>query len=482
MTAIDPAVVPAFPVYTLVLSGDRGIISLDGTPVPIDPDTSLVDAGRVAVQARLQSHGLDAVRVRAIDEDSGERWNMIIAADGDLLDLTEQEREAEETATRQRKRRKMLLTAAAGAAILAGISGAVVAFWPTAAPAPAAYQPKGMDATLPAAPPPVFATLSTWSQPVATGSTAKLLADGTLLTTSTKGYLEILDAQTGQVTWRGEAAPSDVATVHEMTFAGRQVLAAVSSSALTVWPREMPDGAAAVAPRTYKISTGQSGRVDGQEPLVDLGDWYVKIPDKQNMKSVMIPPGSAVVEVTPEAITTISADTVYTVAHDGTVTAEMPFTPPAEVTGYPSSILALDENHVLLGWEGQRSTSVMDLRTLQTVVTAEVRQAPSKQRTVLTDPAGSTTVAGLIAVQHGEEPSITELPRGFTATAVHGTTVFGTTNDGPATVDLTHEDPEPELWASYTDDDPAPWAVTDEAAYIIATQLDASTIYRVDRN
>lgn len=482
MSEIDPAEVPTFPVYVLKMYSDQSFITLDGTQIRVTDGQSPVEAGKTAIQAQLLAHGIDAVRVRAIDEATGDRWNMIISAEGDTLDLTEQERLEEEALAKKNKRRRKLLFAIGGFTALSVITALTVVLWPKPAPAEAPYQPQGVNAVLPVAAPPLYKATATWSQPVFAESTAKQLNDGTLLTVGASGYLETLNPDTGQVTWRGEAAPENVTDVSEMVVAGKPILAYATSTELFLWPREMPSGAASVQPQVIKLEPRQKARVDGVEPFVELGDWYVSVPSDSGMKQVMIPPGTSVATVSSGTITAVSNSKIYTVDLNGKITSERPYQVPKDVLQYPTRIIALDSEHVFASWEGD--TKVSGLLNLKTGVikTAERIRNSTNRTALLIDQNEQVAVRGsIVMIYNDKKPMLQELPSGFKPSAVHDKAVYGTTSKGPAVVPLKEGELEVQPWPYFQRTDPAPFAVTDTAAFLIATQLETSSIYRVDR-
>ena len=55
-------------------------------------------------------------------------------------------------------------------------------------------------------------------------------------------------------------------------------------------------------------------------------------------------------------------------------------------------------------------------------------------------------------------------------------------DDLPQTPDLGKPEAEPQTWANYRAEDPAPVLVTDDAVYLVATQLENTTVYRSNRD
>src|SRR5690606_26533473 len=115
MALIDPQKVPAFPVYTLQISEDRHRLTLDGAPVPVLDEEDFIEAGKNAVIAKLATHHFGAVRVRAIDASTSSSWDMIISADGEVLDLSAQQEAEQAKIERAQRTKKRLFIAGASA-------------------------------------------------------------------------------------------------------------------------------------------------------------------------------------------------------------------------------------------------------------------------------------------------------------------------------------------------------------------------------
>ena len=482
---IDPDKVPAFPVYTLHLGADRKSLTLDGAQVPVLDEEDFIEAGKKAIVTKLQRHHLKAVRVRAIDVSSDESWDMIITDTGDVLDLSEQQREEQEKKKcAQRRRKRLLITAASimGVLALGGVTAAVVVATQPEAHAPA-YTPQGVGATLPAAPPPQHSTTAAWSHPALTGSTVNLITSDRLLTADPDGSVTARNPETGQAVWRGANAPENLASIHTTTWAGSPVYAAVQGNELRLWPTAMPVDTYSVSPTVIALEPGQTARTDTGTPYIDLGDWYIRVPDGSGkLHDVMIPPGSTVLRTTNDGkIITISADKIYTLDANGTITAETTYTKPQEATGYPNRVWTLDEKHMLLAWDGKsRLMGVLNTDTNQVLFSTKPRAIPGTSEDLLVDTQARTAAIGSVGIRYGTKGSFVDL-KSASLTAVHGNTVYANTNNGPVTLDLAKPEAEMSTWENYRKEDPAPALVTDEAIYLVATQLEETTVYRADR-
>ena len=485
MTTINPEKVPAFPVYTLHISEDHKAVTLDGATVTVADEQDFVAAGTAAIVAKLNRHHLSVVRARAIDASTNNSWDMIITNTGEVLDLSEQ-REAEQAhKERTQRRTKRLLVAGVsimGMLTLGGVTAAVVVANQPEAQVPV-YTPQGVGATLPAAPPPQHSTTAAWSHPALTGSTVNLITSDRLLTADPDGSVTARNPETGQAVWRGANAPENLASIHTTTWAGSPVYAAVQGNELRLWPTAMPVDTYSVSPTVIALEPGQTARTDTGTPYIDLGDWYIRVPDGSGkLHDVMIPPGSTVLRTTNDGkIITISADKIYTLDANGTITAETTYTKPQEATGYPNRVWTLDEKHMLLAWDGKsRLMGVLNTDTNQVLFSTKPRAIPGTSEDLLVDTQARTAAIGSVGIRYGTKGSFVDL-KSASLTAVHGNTVYANTNNGPVTLDLAKPEAEMSTWENYRKEDPAPALVTDEAIYLVATQLEETTVYRADR-
>lgn len=506
--SIDPRRVPAFPLYTLQISADHKAVILDGAPVPVDSEEEFAAAGTGAVIAKMYRQGLSAVRVAAIDVATADTWEMIIAVDGEVLDLTDARDAEAQTQERHRKNHHRLFIAVSGTLVLLLIAAVSTAVILTRQPTPQlpVYQPVGAGATLPAAPPPSHSPVAAWSLPAAAGSTLRLINENPtphaippsqsmqsnqsmqlgrdlLLMVDPDDSLVGRDPATGAELWRGSRAPLDVRAIHLTRWAGNPVFAATTDRELLLWPATLPAGTSSLTPTAIPVATGQSARVDVGTPYIDLGDWYIKLPDAAGkLHEVMIPPGSAVLTTTGEGdIITASHTTLYTLNNLGIIINEKPYMAPADTSGYPTRIWSLDAENLLLGWEkNTRTLAVLNMVSGQITLVGASTSLPEKATTVLVDEVAKTAVLGSTALRYGTNPVLIDL--GSTrATALHGTTVFANSGTGPITLDLNQQNPAPVSWEPYGPEDQSPLLVTDDAAYLIATQLERSVLYRSDR-
>ncbi|MFK0085410.1 hypothetical protein [Glutamicibacter sp. NPDC090743] len=485
MTLIDPQKVPAFPVYTLQISEDRQMLTLDGAPVPVLDEEDFIEAGKNAVIAKLTTHHFGAVRVRALDASTNSSWDMIISADGEVLDLSaQQEAEQAKIERAQRTKKHLFIAGASTLAVLAlgGIGTAVVIANQPAATAPV-YTPQGVGATLPAAPPPQHEATAAWSHPTLAGATVNMISPDRLLTADPEGTVTGRNPDTGQPVWRGDKAPEDLASIHQGTWAGKPVYAAAERNELRLWPVDMPYDTPSVAPTSIGLEPGQTARTDTHTPYIELGDWYIRVPDTAGtLHDVMIPPGSTVLDVAADGtITTISATTIYTLDNTGTILGEKNFTAPEGATKYPARVWSLDDTHALLAWDDtERIMGVLNTSTGSMLFSGAPRAIPNTTEPLLVDNEAETAAIGTVGISYGDQAALIDLPAADLA-AIHGTLIYANSNNGPVTLDLGSSEAEPKTWANYRAEDPAPALVTDDAVYVVATQLENTTVYRSNK-
>lgn len=485
MTSIDPAEVPAFPVYTLQISEDREAVTLDGSHVPVLDGEDFIDAGKRAIVVKLTNQHLGMVRARAIDASSGQAWDMIVAVDGEFLDLTEQQQAEEVIKTRKKRRTKRLFITGAsvmGMLALGGVTAAiVVANQPDSQVR--AYSPQGVGATLPAAPPPQHSATAAWSHPTKAGATVNLISPDRLLTADPEGTVTGRVSATGQPVWRGDKAPEDLASMHQGTWAGKPIYAAAERNELCLWPVAMPYDTPSVAPTNIALEPGQTARTDTHTPYIELGDWYIRVPDTAGaLHDVMIPPGSTVLDVAADgAITTMSATTIYTLDNQGAILDEKNFEAPENTSKYPTRVWLLDDTYALLAWDDkERVMGVLNTETGAMLFSGTPRTIPTATEPLLVDKEAKTAAIGATGIRYGTNGALIDLPSAD-LTAIHGTTVYANTNNGPATLNLAAPEAESESWANYRAEDPAPVLVTDDAVYLVATQLENTTVYRSNK-
>lgn len=485
MAIIDPQKVPAFPVYTLQISEDRDAVTLDGAQVPVLDGEDFIEAGKNAVIAKLHAQGMGVVRVYVVSPSTDDSWDMIVTSAGEVLDLTEQRMAEQAKIERSQRTKKRLFIVGAsimGVLVLGGVTTAVVVANQPAVTAPA-YTPQGVGATLPAAPPPQHSATAAWSHPTRAGSTVNLISPDRLLTTDPEGTVTARTPATGQPVWRGDKAPENLTSMHQSTWAGAEVYAAAERNELRLWPVDMPYDTPSVAPTSIALEPGQTARTDTHTPYIDLGDWYIRVPDAAGtLHEVMIPPGSTVLDVAADGtITTISATTIYTLDNTGTILNEQKFTAPEGATKYPVRVWLLDDTHALLAWDDtERIMGVLNTTTGAMLFSGTPRTIPTATEPLLVDKDAKTAALGTVGIRYGANGALVDL-RTADLSAIHGNLIYANTNSGPATMNIAAPEAEPKSWANYRAEDPAPVLVTDDAVYVVATQLENTTVYRSNK-
>lgn len=482
MTAdeFDPASVPKFPVFSLVLNEDEGLVELDGLAIEPALGEQPKDAGIAAVVQKIKAHRLQAVRVRARTGVDDEVWDLVVTDQGNTYDVTP----SIGVETNSVKRRKYIAIIAGTAAV--GVTAAAVALMVTNSaktPQPVGWETPGVNAQIPVALPDGFATTATWSLPVDKNSTVTILDTGHLVSSDQAGNLVARDPKTGQPKWTGNEAPANIGELDQTTWAGTPSVAAVSERALRVWDLRTPaDGGVSVA-HSITVTNDEHVDTDGPTPFINRGDWVVSLPANDfSIRDVIIPAGTLpVLASLNDDITVIGRTNLQVVAADGSVTKTLHFTPPKSTAGQPTVSWVLDDTHVLVGWKGTTSAlAIVDTTTGKIAASSKVRNLPREEADILNDPTSKTAVLERLAITYGDKPAIKTL-EDFQTTTIHEGIAYGEFPEGPAAVNLlTLMKPTP--WATYTAEDPAPNLVTDDAAYVVTPMLDQTVLYRAERS
>ncbi|MGP5383921.1 hypothetical protein ACTXL8_17345, partial [Glutamicibacter arilaitensis] len=209
----------------------------------------------------------------------------------------------------------------------------------------------------------------------------------------------------------------------------------------------------------------------------------IRVPDTAGtLHDVMIPPGSTVLDVAADGtITTISATTIYTLDNSGTILEEKNFTAPDGATKYPVRVWLLDDTHALLAWDDtERIMGVLNTSTGSMLFSGTPRAIPTATEPLLVDKEAKTAALGSVGISYSDQAALIDLPTADLS-AIHGNLIYANSNNGPVTLDLGNPEAEPKTWANYRAEDPAPALVTDDAVYLVATQLESTTVYRSNR-
>lgn len=147
MTAdeFDPASVPRFPVFSLVLNEDEGLVELDGLAIEPALGEQPKDAGIAAVVQKIKAHRLQAVRVRARTGVDDEVWDLVVTDQGNTYDVTP----SISVEANSVKRRKYIAIIAGTAAV--GAAAAAVALMvanSAKTPQPVGWETPGVNAQI----------------------------------------------------------------------------------------------------------------------------------------------------------------------------------------------------------------------------------------------------------------------------------------------------------------------------------------------
>lgn len=473
---IDPSAVPPFPIYTLHLDEDARQLTLDGVPLEPSFGQELHAAGIEAVIRKATSQALEAVRVR-VHSESGDVWDMVVTAKGEVIDTTKPVDDSEQ---QPKRRRKAVFPIILTVGIL-GIAGGIVAVRGFIGnDDPDVWTPPGVEAQVPVALPSEYSSRASWSIPVDKDSDVEVLDSGHILSTSTSGDLVARDPETAQPAWRSGDAPRDLGTLVQTQWQSQEVLAAYSGRELYVWNLQLPEGQQRA--HAHIIDIDHHWRVDlnGQSPIIDMGDWVVGIPgEAYSLDRLVIPAGTRPLTAIPSGgVITVSQDSFITVDQTGEVAATVTYDTDDAIQTVPDQLWMLDDDHVLLGWDAKHPTlSVYRLSDGERLATTTVRHVPRQSSVPIIDEASQSAAVGDVALSWGSDPVI-EPVEGMEISAVHSGMAYGKgQSSGPVRLAIGSEE-APEPWDTYRSDDPAPDLVTDDAAYVIAPQLDETILYQ----
>lgn len=481
-TDFDPESVPAFPVLTLWLDEDTERTELNGVPVEPTPGEDYRQAAIAAVVRETRRLHLQAVRVRVLSP-TDEAWDMVVTATGDVHDTTITDPTTDQPQKGTRRRWLLVGASTLGVLALGGLGTAVavsVAGGDNTAPQ---WTVPGVDQQIPVALPERFHPRSAWSVPVAEDSDVAVLDTGHILSADPDGTLTARIPETGKPVWRGTHAPTDLTSAVHTDWPGTPSLAAKVGNELRLWDLRTPEDGSTVPATSIPIEQGWRVEVRGARPLVAKQHWIVGIPAPgHGLTDVVIPAGSRALSVTAQnQIITATEDSLYTVNPDGTVADRVSYTSPASASGAPEVSWMLDADHALLGWKTEDSSTAMaivNLTEATTLTIDRVPQAPDQRQQPLVDPEGRTAAFDTLALTWGEKPGLRPL-KSFETSTVDGTTAYGLAGrTDPASLDLGSLNSSPQPWQTYTDEDPAPDLVQDNAAYIVADTLEDTVLYR----
>lgn len=477
MTGIDPEAVPPFPIYTLQLDEDKQRLELDGIPLEPSYGQDPHAAGIEAVARKARSQDLEAVRVR-IHSTTGDIWDMVVTADGEAIDTTKSVDEGQAPLSR---RRKLLVPTILAIATLGIAGGVIAALVITGDEEPPTWTVPGVEAQVPIALPSEYSAQAAWSVPVDQDSDVISLESGHILATGTNGNLIARDPDTAQPVWNSNNAPSDLSTLVQTQWQSQDVLAASAGRNLYVWNLHPPEGQNRAQSHTIGVEHHWRVDLNGQAPMIDMGDWIVGIPGNDySIEQLVIPAGTRPLTATPQGgVITVSQDSFMTIDSTGETTETIRYTTDDDIQNVPDQSWMLDDDHALLGWDTQDPTlSIYRLSDGEQVATSTVNYLPRQDTVPIIDEPSQSAVLGDIALSWGDDAAIHEI-EGVEISTVHDGIAYGTDQtSGPVSLEITDAEASPEMWESYNVDDPAPDLVTDDAAYVIAPQLDQTILYK----
>lgn len=477
MADIDIEAVPQFPVYMVRLDETDDRIELDGLPLEPASEQSSYAYGIEAVARKARKQGLEAVRVK-IKSNTGDTWDMVVTQDGEAIDTTPAPEDESEQPNRLRK---LIRPAVIGVIALGGIGGtvAVVNAFNTDEPEP--WTTPGVDAQIPIALPDDYSPHASWATSVAEGTDIKALDTGHILTVGTGGNLIARDPETAEPVWRSDTAPDDLTTLVQTHWGEQDALVAHSGQTLYVW--DAPTGQGRSSSQALPIDHQWRSELNGPAPMIDMGDWIVGIPDSgYQLQQVVVPAGTRPLTATEDGhVITCDHNTFYRINADGDTTEAIRYSSPQDSENLPDHTWMLDDDHVLLGWNGEDAASVGIYRLSDgsEIITETIDRLPHQDTTPVFDTNGSAAALDGLAVSWSENAAAIYEYHELGITAVHDGIGYGShARNDPATLDLTNDEATPEPWESYNSGDPAPDLVTDDGAYVIAPQLDQTILYQ----
>lgn len=478
--AFDPATVPPFPVLTLHLDEATDEATLDGAPIDPVSGQTVREAGIAAVVRRLEAQQLEAVRVR-VTTPGDEEWRMVVTADGQAHDTTPEEQAQQ----RQGFTRRRLLAGGAGVAMLGVIGGAAAAFGPRllGGNEPPPWQVPGAGAQIPVAVPAGFDSRARWAVPVGRSADVGRLDTGHIVTVSNEGTMTVRHPQTAQPQWSGAGAPDALNGVRRLSWSGADVIAVATSSTLHVWPLTVTRDGPVPSTATHSLDTTTRAELHGPSPFIELEDWFVDVPaDNMGTRRLTIPAGTrAALREENGALHTIGPDRVHHLDPSGARTAEHRLNMDRGPAQMPAGVWGAGPEAVIAAWADDRQTRLTLIRPrdgaalMDTSVAERIDQRTKVRR--LTD---TLVLLGSTLVSTGPSPFARQMTK-FNPTAAHGTTLYGTFERAPATLEL-KRNAAPQPSPGYRPDDPPPSMVTATDAYFITKQLDTPTLFVAPRS
>lgn len=467
----DPRTVPAFPVLTLAMEGEQ-FVTLNGLPVDVAEGESPSTAGVAAAAEHARSLGLQAVRVRAVVDDTEHR--MVVTADGEAheLDLPASD------VPKRRSRLPLLISLGLAVVIVIGGAAAVLAVVLQPAPTPVATadpKPPGAGANIPVLVPPGFSEQATWAIPVAPRSAPRLIDEQRLLITTDDGELHLIDAATGAVTWRGAQAPRANDVVHASEVQGRPVLATGDSS-LTLWPLDTDQSP--VPP--VEVNVGRSAEVTylGSQPLVTLPNQTVGLFTDDGLTLRDVPVTAVPILSGSEGVIAANEESWWTITADAAPTEE-PLPRPEGIQGAPLLISAADDDTLIVVWAKPALTvTLVDLPSNKITLTTTINARITPQDVPIHAVDAETLTLGAAFIDYSQAPRAVALPTRTIPVAISGLTVYGTENNVAVLVDASVASPSAEPFTTLsTGVSESPLAALPSTVYVISEKVDETLVY-----
>ncbi|MFF2277921.1 hypothetical protein [Agromyces sp. NPDC058126] len=471
----DPATVPAYPVYTIVVD-ENGTVTVDGLPVEAADGADPAAAARARVAELAKAERLAAVRVQATGPD-GVTHRMVITQDGTAHELPDPV-----VPRRKLGARGLIIAGVATAAVIGLTAGTTHAVRDALAPepvaAPTVTTAPGAGAQLPVLAPPGFAQTASWSVQVRKGSTPAMLPDGRVLVVTPDGKLNLLDPDTAEVLWRGSSAPRNGAQIAYSTIAGRDVVATASTRELKVWPLDLDTRQ--TSPVAYELPKGTEVSFLGTSPMVTLPDQTVGIVGADGLTRADVPVTATPVLAAGDQVIAVDETHWYRISRQETTASELPRPEGAETI---RTVSAAGVDHLIIVWTtddpGEEVVGLIDLQQGTLVVARTVAASTVGDRDVpVKDPAGTTLTVGGVFVDAGADPAIVPIGR-MTVSAVTGTTVYGTESRAAVVVDAAAATVEPRPFTDkpIPQEPVAPAIATASTVWVTASKVEATYLY-----
>lgn len=489
--SINPDEVPAFPAYFLRLDTETDTATLEGVRVEPAAGTSIRQAALQAVATKAHTHGLTAVRV-TVEDQEGDRWKMIVAADGEAIDITTDE--AEEQPQSPNRRHRLIIGSAAAAVVLGGAITAGT--WIVSSltgndteTGPPPWEIPGEGEEIPIAVPDGYEQVSAWSVDVTEESGAMQISDGRIINTHTDGTLLARDPDTAEPTWQATNAPDDVTDLHQVRWNDQPALSLVDNNTLYIWQLGDELEADPTEPVTFDLSNDANVSY-AQTPLIDLGDFIVAVPTDDGLTQVNIPVGTDPVAATDEEVISIDADQIYRTPLNGDETTTNDYERHSDSSGRADALWPITETVVLGQWndeDGDPMLQAIDITTGERLVSTTTSTTPGDDPEITVDDDNEHALIDDVTLSYGTDSAFGSIPT-LTEPVLNNGTVYGNTQNGPASIgfpeagddDLHPDDEALTHWETFTDDDAAPRVVTDEAIYLQTSRLDETLLYRAD--